>query len=297
MTPTERSVGTSPSKAASERTGHRVLLVDDDEAVRDMMTMTLEGYGFKVTAATNVTESLKLITTEAFDVLITDLHMPNPGDGFTVVTAMRHSQPNALTLLVSGYPDVQSAMGAILLEADEIMVKPFDVRKLVDLIREKMLTRQPVARVEKQRVAAILHRCIASVVGDWLARARQSSELNHLSLSDDERTGHLSKLVEDLVARLSNPSASAKDSDAAVSDAAIAHGKLRYQQGYTPAMLVHESRILQVTLFETLQTNLILLDFSLLLPDVMTIADEVDAQLTQSMDSYMSAMRKAAAAA
>jgi DNA-binding response OmpR family regulator len=232
MTPTERSVVTSPSTAPSERTaGHRVLLVDDDEAVREMMTMTLEGYGFKVTAATNVTESLKLITTEAFDVLITDLHMPNPGDGFTVVTAMRHSQPNALTLLVSGYPDVQSAMGAILLEADEIMVKPFDVRELVDLIREKMLTRKPVARAEKQRVAAILHRCIASVVVDWLARARKSSELSHLSLSDDERTGHLFKLVEDLVARLSNPSASAKDSDAAVSDAAIAHGKLRYQQG------------------------------------------------------------------
>ena len=71
------------------------------------------------------------------------------------------------------------------------------------------------------------------------------------------------------------------------SAAAVAHGKLRYLQGYTPAMLVHESRILQVTLFGTLQSNLSSLDFSLLLPDVMTIADEVDAQLTQSMDSYM----------
>ena len=56
-------------------------------------------------------------------------------------------------------------------------------------------------------------------------------------------------------------------------------------------MLVHESRILQVTLFGTLQSNLSLLDFSLLLPDVMTIADEVDAQLTQSMDSYMKIMQ------
>jgi len=61
-------------------------------------------------------------------------------------------------------------------------------------------------------------------------------------------------------------------------------------------MLVHESRILQVTLFETLQSNLNLLDFSLLLPDVMTIADEVDAQLTQSMDSYMDSMRTPTAA-
>jgi hypothetical protein len=76
----------------------------------------------------------------------------------------------------------------------------------------------------------------------------------------------------------------------------VAHGRLRYLQGYTPAMLVHESRILQVTLFGTLQDNLSLLDFSLLLPDVMTIADEVDAQLTQSIDSYMNAMQKSVAA-
>jgi hypothetical protein len=210
-----------------------------------------------------------------------------------VVTAMRHSQPNALTLLVSGYPDVQSAMATILLQADEIIVKPFDVGRLAELVQDKVLTRKPVARLEKQRVAEILHRSIPSVVADWLGRAKQSSELSQLSLSDDERTGHLPKLVEDLVVRLNN---SATKGDAAFSEAAIAHGKLRYQQGYTPAMLVHESRILQVTLFGTLQNHLSLLDFSLLLPDVMTIADEVDAQLTQTMDSYMNAMRKAAAA-
>ena len=94
---------------------HKILLVDDDDAVRDMMTVTLEHKGFKVISAASVTDALRHIATESFDVLITDLHMPNPGDGFTVVTAMRHSQPNALTLLVSGYPDVQSAMAAILL--------------------------------------------------------------------------------------------------------------------------------------------------------------------------------------
>src|ERR1700734_4353379 len=122
---------------------HRVLLVDDDDAVRDMMTCTLESKGFGVIAAASVTEALRFITTENFDVLITDLHMPNAGDGFTVVTAMRHSQPNALTLLVSGYPDVQSAMSAILLEADEIMVKPFEVGRLAELVRERMIAHKP----------------------------------------------------------------------------------------------------------------------------------------------------------
>jgi DNA-binding response OmpR family regulator len=275
---------------------HKVLLVDDDDAVRAMMNATLERRGFDVVAVASVTDALRHITTESFDVLITDLHMPNAGDGFAVVTAMRHSQPDALTLLVSGYPDVQSAMAAILLEADEIIVKPFEVGRLAELVREKMITRKPPARVEKERVGVILQRCITSIVEDWLVRVKQSRELNHLTLNDSERTGHLPKLVEDLVVRLSKPSSSAKDSDAISSDAALAHGKLRYLQGYTPAMLVHESRILQVTLFGTLQSNLSFLDFSLLLPDVMTIADEVDAQLTQSMDGYMKVMQKAAAA-
>jgi DNA-binding response OmpR family regulator len=272
------------------------LLVDDDAAVRAMMNQGLERKGFEVVAAASVPEALRRITTESFDVLITDLHMPNPGDGFTVVSAMRHSQPTALTMLVSGYPDVQSAVAAILLEADEIVVKPFEIGRLTELVRERVVNRKPAKRLDKERVGVILQRRVSSIVEDWLARAKQSSDLNCLPLSDEERTGHLPKLVEDLALRLSRSSATAKGSDAIFSVAAVAHGKLRYQQGYTPAMLVHESRILQVTIFATLQSNLNYLDFSLLLPDVMTIADEVDAQLTQSMDSYMKLMRKSMAA-
>jgi ActR/RegA family two-component response regulator len=275
---------------------HKVLLVDDDSAVLAMMIQGLERKQFEVVAASNVTEALRRIATESFDVLITDLHMPDPGDGFTVVSAMRHSQPNALTLLVSGYPDVQGAMAAILLEADEIVVKPFEIGRLTELVRERVVNRKPIKRVNKESVGSILLRCSTSIVEAWLARAKRSSELNLVPLSDQERTGHLPKLVEDLAVRLSQPLATDKDGDAIFSAAAVAHGKLRFQQGYTPAMLVHESRILQVTIFGTLQINLESLDFSLLLPDVMTIADEVDAQLTQSMDSYMKAMQKSAAA-
>jgi hypothetical protein len=175
-------------------------------------------------------------------------------------------------------------------------VKPFEVGRLAELVRERMIAHKPAARLEKERVAVILQRCLPAVVEDWLARVKRSQELNHLWLSDDERTGHLPTLIEDLVVRLSKPSATTKDSDAMFSAAAVAHGKLRYLQGYSAAMLVHESRILQVTLFGTLQSNLNALDFSLLLPDVMTIADEVDAQLTQSMESFMKAMQKAVAA-
>jgi DNA-binding response OmpR family regulator len=284
MTPTERPIP------------HKVLLVDDDEAVRNMMTATLERKGFGVVSVADVTEALKLITTEPFDALITDLHMPNPGDGFTVISAMRHSQPNALTLLVSGYPDVQSAMAAILLEADEIIVKPFEAGRLVELLHEKISTRKPAARPDKERVAEILHRCTNDIVEDWLARVKKSKELNYVSLSDEERTGYLPKLIEELIVRLRASHSPGEESESLGSAAAFAHGKMRKSQGYTPAMLVHDSRILQVTLFGTLQRNLGALDFSLLLPDVMTIADEVDAQLTQAMQSHTDVVGAAAAA-
>ena len=275
---------------------HRVLLVDDDEAGRSMMTATLTGKGFDVVSAASVTEALKLITTESFDVLITDLHMPNPSDGFAVVTAMRHAQPDALTLLVSGYPDVKSAMDAILLEADDIIVKPFEAGKLAEMVHEKLLTRKPSARTQKERVAAILQRCTGGIVENWLTRVKKNKELNHVSLTDKERTGYLPKLIEDLIVRLRESDAPGEESDSVCSAAAVAHGKMRKLQGYTPGMLVHDSRILQVTLFEMLQSNLSALDFSLLLPDVMTIADEVDSQLTQAMDSYMRVALEPAAA-
>jgi DNA-binding response OmpR family regulator len=270
---------------------HRVLLVDDDGAVRGMMNEALTRKGFDVVTASSVQEALRHIADETFDVLITDLHMPEAGDGFTVVSAMRHSQPDALTLLVSGYPDVESAMAAILLEADEVLVKPFGVSRLTDLIHDKMNNRKRLRREPKERVGVILQRCAKIIIADWLARAKRSCKLNHLNLTDEERTGHLPKLVADLSVRLSISSAATKDSDAVFSAAAVAHGKLRYSQGYSPEMLVHESRILQVTIFGTLQGNLNALDFSLLLPDVMTIADEVDAQLTQSIGSYMKLMK------
>jgi hypothetical protein len=59
-------------------------------------------------------------------------------------------------------------------------------------------------------------------------------------------------------------------------------------------MLIHESRILQVTIFGILHENLSLLDFNLLLPDVMIIADEVDSQLTQTMGSFNDGAPKSA---
>src|ERR1700679_3548271 len=116
----------------------RVLLAEDDNAVRDMLRTSLERDGFEVVAVANVCDALSRIATETFDVLLSDLHMPLAGDGFTVVSAMRHTHPEALTVVLSGYPALDEAMSAILSQADEIFVKPIRIGTLRELIRTRL---------------------------------------------------------------------------------------------------------------------------------------------------------------
>jgi DNA-binding NtrC family response regulator len=75
---------------------HKVLLVDDDDDVHAMMKATLQHKGFDVVAAASVTEALRCITSESFDVLITDLHIPDPGDGLRCLP--RCATPNRMHL-------------------------------------------------------------------------------------------------------------------------------------------------------------------------------------------------------
>jgi hypothetical protein len=117
-----------------------------------------------------------------------------------------------------------------------------------------------------------------------LIRVEGNKELTKIPLTFEERTGHLPQLLRDLVVRLRKRQKI--DMDSSASDTAWQHGTLRFRQGYSAAMLVEESRMLQVSIFQTLQIHLISIDFSLVLMDVMCIADEVDSQLAQTMRSY-----------
>jgi CheY-like chemotaxis protein len=261
----------------------RLLLVDDNDDVRAVFQEGMESYGFEVVTAASVNEALRLISTENFDVLLSDLHMPDAGDGFTVVSAMRHAQPTAVTLVLSGYPALQEAMAAILLEADEVLVKPVGLAVVAEVIQKKLSNPSARMTVKKERVAEILERDAEPTIRNWMSKVERNEELSSVSLSYQERTGHLPLLLEDLVRRLRL----APNVKPPTSTAAREHGILRRKQGYTVAMAVEESRMLQVSIFGTLQSNLRSVDFNSVLLDVMTIADEVDSQLKQSMLGFM----------
>jgi CheY-like chemotaxis protein len=263
----------------------RILVVDDDENLREIIVMTLENGGFEVQAAPNVVEALKLMIYQRFDVLLSDLHMPSPGDGLTVVSAMRHTNPKAVTIIFTAYPEMEQAAAAILAQTDDIVVKPEGIVNLVEFIRDR-LEKGPAPSTSVDTIAVILEQETQATIEDWLLRVDRERRILTVRMDDRKRSAHLPQLFRDLVYRLNNPLP--LGSRALLSPAAAEHGRLRRKQGYTAAMMVEESRMLQVSIFQTLQNNLSRVNFSSLLVSVMAIADEVDSQLSQAMTSYSS---------
>jgi hypothetical protein len=136
-----------------------------------------------------------------------------------------------------------------------------------------------------ESVADILERELDPLIHDWMQLVEKQDDLMAITLGYEDRTGHLPALLQEVIARLRLDAGT----KAPISVAASHHGDLRRKQGYSVAMVVEESRLLQVCLFTTLHKNTNRLEYSKLLPDVVIIADEVDAQLKQQMLCYMAA--------
>jgi DNA-binding NtrC family response regulator len=78
----------------------RILFVDDEPSLRATLPTIVEQHGFHVSAVATVPEALLAINTDKFDVLISDLNIGEPGDGFTVVSAMRRTQPRCVNFIL-----------------------------------------------------------------------------------------------------------------------------------------------------------------------------------------------------
>jgi hypothetical protein len=154
----------------------------------------------------------------------------------------------------------------------------------LDAIKDPVLKDSTPAEVVNI-VADILEDEVNQTIKDWLQRVDADELLLTISMDDKARSCHLPRLFEELVYRLRNPLELGERR--LVSTSAAKHGTTRRHQGYSAAMLVDESRLLQVSIFLTLHNNVHRIDANLLLLSVMTIADEIDSQLAEAMTSFI----------
>jgi PAS domain S-box-containing protein len=264
----------------------KLLFVDDDDALRTALGAVLTHHGFALTAVSSVPEALELISTRKFDVLLSDLNIGEPGDGFTVVSAMRRVQPDACTFILTGYPDLETAIQGIRSQVDDYFSKPLHVERLVGAISNLRSGRRPPNKVlATRKVAQILRELSSLICERWLHQVMQDPELAAIPLSEAERSDHVPDMMEELIRRLEGPQEELSD---VATDAARKHGKLRYQQGYTIPQILFEARVLQHVLTSTIHENLLGLDLSTLVGDILEIGETLQAYAEISIRVYQS---------
>ncbi|HWB33565.1 MAG TPA: response regulator [Acidobacteriaceae bacterium] len=263
----------------------RLLLVDDDDSILSGLGAILDAHDFAVTTANNVVDALRLITTESFDVLLSDLHMPGAGDGLIVVGAMRHANPRAVTLLLSANPDMTKATTAMLRQADEVLMKPVRPLPLVELIRKRLADDEQMPRTQTvDAIATVLERERSAIAAEWSRKMAEAGAFANSGLSQAEQAGHLAEAMTEILYRLRYPQPLGRMT--LFSMASLQHGARRRRQGLSSPVLVQEARALQVALFEAIERNIERIDLGQLPVTLEAIADEVNAQLVQALEGY-----------
>lgn len=272
-----------PERATS---GRSILFVDDEPSICATLPAILEQNGFRVTAVGAVADALRAVHSRQFDVLIADLNIGEPGDGFTVVSAMRRTQPNCCNFILTGYPAFQSALEAIGQQVDDYFVKPSDVDALVQTIMETLKKPRRIRKFQNQPLAALLREHTAEIVSRAIAAMKVHPRLSSLPLSDKDREDHLTKVVGQLAELIeSNPMG--QTSKGLI--AAAKHGETRQRQGYSPILLVDDIRVLGTAIYSVVQENLLDLNMSNLILDLCRINDSLEAQLQEALQALLSA--------
>lgn len=123
----------------------KVLVVDDEEPLRSLFKERLADAGYDVATAGSGSAAVRLLSQESFDVIVTDLKMPD-GDGIMVLEAAREEHPDTEVIIMTAYASVDTAIKAMRKGATDYLCKPFDFDELFmrldKIARKKELTRE-----------------------------------------------------------------------------------------------------------------------------------------------------------
>jgi DNA-binding NtrC family response regulator len=107
-----------------------ILMVDDEMIILKTLAIKLSDEGFEVSTASNGEKAIKLLKTEQFDLVITDLMMEGV-DGIKVLREAKKLDPDIAAIILTGYGDLTSAVDALRLGADDYLLKPCDIDELL----------------------------------------------------------------------------------------------------------------------------------------------------------------------
>lgn len=270
----------------------RLLVVDDERAILDTLETIFKQHGYRVVVAQTVAEALQAISRQPFDVLIADLNIGQPGDGFTVVSALRRTQPEAIALILTGYPAFDSALQAIREQVDDFLVKPIHPLDLLQKVETTVHSHEKHVPLPTKRISDILRVEQESILERLLQWLRTSSNENgNTRFRDADLVDHFPRVIDELCRSVDE---GVEDLSELARQAADRHGRLRADQGFDLMFLCNESTAIRQAVLAAVHHNLLLLDMSYLFLDLTVVSDSLDLQWKISIQSFQRSQPKAA---
>jgi len=150
----------------------RVLVVEDDEDIRDVLQETLRRWGYDVVVAQDGKEGIDKFRSHSFSLVITDIRMPAM-DGLSMLKTIRSEDSKVPIIVITGYPSVDSAVESLVQGADHYIVKPINMDDLEAKIRKSFEKRKMQRALDSIKIANIVLVILIPVwilVGYFLAR-------------------------------------------------------------------------------------------------------------------------------
>jgi len=262
----------------------RILFVDDEPDMRSTMEAILLTEGFEVTTASTVAEALRAINVHKFDALVSDLNIGEPGDGFTIVSAMRRTHPGCVNFILTGYPAFETALQAIRNQVDDYLVKPANVQELMSCLRTKLDTPRTAGKLMTQRLAEFLRENADDIARRALLAMKSDGRLSTVPLTDEQRLEHVPVLLHGIIGELE--AGNTKDGNSQIRMLGANHGELRRQQQYSEEMLVDDVRLLDASIYDAIQDGLLRLELSSLIPGLKQMNLIIAAYLKGSLQGF-----------
>ncbi|MEM2281462.1 MAG: response regulator [Candidatus Bathyarchaeia archaeon] len=133
----------------------RILVVDDDENIRKVLTMILEDEGYIVDQAETAKEAIEKSKKNFYNLALIDIRLPDM-EGIELLTRMKDTVPKMRKIIITGYPTLQNAIEAVNRGADAYILKPFDVEKVLATIKEQLRKQEEERRYSQEKVAEFI---------------------------------------------------------------------------------------------------------------------------------------------
>ena len=133
----------------------KILIIDDDENIRKVLQAILEDEGYTVDTAETAKKGIERSEKAFYNLALIDVRLPDM-EGIELLSKLRGTKPKMRKIIVTGYPTLQNAVSAVNKGADAYVMKPFEVEKILQTIREQLTKQEEEKSFSEEKVVEFI---------------------------------------------------------------------------------------------------------------------------------------------